>query len=168
MTIMKVFTKSIGVIFYLFSFIWPKKNIVIFGASRGERYFDNSKALFLYYLEQGHDAYWIYTKKKPCVEKIDSSRFVKANSVRGCMLVLQAKLAFSSYGTLDFWLYRFSSRTLFVQLWHGIPLKNIFFAERKLTLMKRMQYCLEISAFDYFVVSSRLEQYVISSQTKMT
>lgn len=165
MIIKKLFSKFLGVAFCCLDYFWKKHDITIFGSGRGARYFDNSKALFEYSLSQGAESYWFYTGGKPQVEGVSPERFIKTNSLYGMLIALRAKKVFASYGSLDFGLYRFSRKTITVQLWHGIPVKKIFYAEKNITLRKRIQYYFEIAAFEYFVVSSRLEQYLISSQT---
>lgn len=165
MIIKKIISKLFGLFFCVLDFFWKKQNINIFGAGRGERYFDNSRALFEYYLSKGEQAYWFYIGKKPDVAGISPDVFIQANSLHGMLIALRAKTVFACYGSLDFWLYRFSYKTISVQLWHGIPLKKIFFGEKNLTLRKKLQYLFEISAFQYFIVSSKLEQYIISAQT---
>ncbi|BCM36869.1 TPA: CDP-glycerol glycerophosphotransferase family protein [Escherichia coli] len=167
MIIKKVISKLFGLFFCALDYVWKKQDINIFGAGRGSRYFDNSKTLFEYYISQGDRAYWFYTGKKPDVVGISPDAFVQANSLYGMLIALRAKKAFACYGSLDFWLYRFSRKTVSVQLWHGIPIKKVFFGEKNLTQRKKLQYLFEISAFQYFIVSSKLEQYIISAQTGM-
>lgn len=166
---------------YCISILFPRdEHVWIFGAWFGERYCDNSKYLFEYVnrYQPKIKAYWL-SQNKNIVAMVKSKgyRSVIATSIKGYLISLKAKYAFISTSIMDINPYT-TARTQIIQLWHGIPLKKIFYDDQitfgklpfidKLMLMifpffkKNYQYTKH-----YFVVNSLEERQKISSAFRM-
>ena len=110
--------------FYLMYFIKPKKNLWVFGAWMGEKYFDNPKYLFEY-IQSNHKnikVIWITKEKKIC----DGDIFIYKYSLKGFYCALFGEIFLVTHSTNSD-IYNFiNNRTRkTVQLWHGIPIKKI-------------------------------------------
>ncbi|QHD94450.1 hypothetical protein HND96_01940 [Proteus terrae subsp. cibarius] len=166
----KILEKLLGYIFIGLSTVLPKKNIYLFAGQHGKRVFDNSKYLFDYFIAQNnHDihVYWFYTAETKELQLIPERYRVKSHSLKGILLALQAKAAFVSYTAADFGLIRFSHKTIFVQLWHGIPLKTIFYGIKYNTTKSHVSYQMELARYNYFVASSDIENKILQDQLKV-
>lgn len=160
---MRVF---IGLLFSFFDFLVPKRdNLIVFAGQRGIRYFDNSRYLYEYYLEHVNSAevYWLCLNKEGLPSRGET--FIYTYSLKGLWLALRARVAFASYGCADFGLLRFSRYKIFIQLWHGAPLKTIFLGQRKLRFWIKLKNMYELSRFSYFLVSSPFERLAVAQQT---
>jgi CDP-glycerol glycerophosphotransferase len=108
-----------------------KKSLWIFGAWFGQKYSDNSRALYEYMLENHpeYNSVWI-TKNKKIFERLEleNKPVAMAGSIKGIKTCLQADVAISSMDFTDF-----NARCLngikSIRLWHGMPLKKILFDE---------------------------------------
>lgn len=166
----KILNQLLGYILILIGFLIPKKNIYLFAGQHGKRVFDNSKYLFDYFINQNNpniQVYWFYTTETNELKLIPETYRIKAHSLRGIWLALQAKAAFVSYTAADFGLIRFSKKTTFVQLWHGIPLKTIFYGIKYNTTKSHLSYQMELSRYSYFVSSSNIESEILQKQLKI-
>lgn len=155
--------------FQLLDWIFPKdRNVHVVSGQRGARYFDNSRYLFeamLLHCKNGR-VYWMY--RGPSVPVLPKGAVaVKISSLKGLYIALRAKTVFVSYGCADFGWLRFSRRKVFVQLWHGAPVKEIFLGQRNLSRAARLKNYVEISHYSYFIVSSQLEKELVQAQTRM-
>ncbi|ODN42973.1 hypothetical protein BGC07_08625 [Piscirickettsia litoralis] len=114
-------------LFFIRFFIRNKK-IIVFGAFKNS-YADNSRYLFEQCDKElsDYDCVWI-TSSKSIRSKLKAQNMKSAYrwSIRGVFLCLRAKYyVYNSYvSDINFW---FSRRAVFVNLWHGIPLKKIEF-----------------------------------------
>lgn len=161
-----MFKVVFGLLFSFLDFFIPKvENMVIFTGQRGLRYFDNSRYLYEYYRDNVPDAkvYWLSLSKEKYIGTDD--RHIYTYSWQGLWIALRSKTAFASYGCADFGMLRFSKSKIFVQLWHGAPLKTIFLGQRKLHLSVRLKNIYELSRFSFFVVSSAVERLAVAQQT---
>jgi len=161
-----MFKVVFGLLFSFLDFFIPKiENMAIFAGQRGLRYFDNSRYLYEYYRDNVADTkvYWLSLSKENHLGK--DARHIYAYSWQGLWIALRSKTAFASYGCADFGMLRFSKSKVFVQLWHGAPLKTIFLGQRELHLSVRLKNIYELSRFSFFVVSSAVERLAVSQQT---
>jgi len=166
---------------YWISLIVPKKEYLwVFGAWFGERYSDNSKYLFEYVNSHHPEikAYWL-SNSKDVVSLVRSKGYKSLNtkSLKGYLISIKAKYAFLTSSIRDINPYTIGG-TQIIQLWHGIPLKKIFFDDaitfgrmpvwEKIMLMifpfykKNYDY-----SKHYFVVNSLKEKEIISSAFNM-
>jgi CDP-glycerol glycerophosphotransferase (TagB/SpsB family) len=121
----------LGDIIYLISIFIPKDdNLWIFGSWYGEKYSDNSKYLFEYVNENHPEIRAIWLTKNDNVMKIINNKefeVYKMNSIYAHILSLRAGFSIISQSVkADLNLF-LSYKTKVVQLWHGTPLKKIYF-----------------------------------------
>lgn len=102
-------------------------NLYVFGAWFGEKYADNSKYLFEYFVAQGENAYWI-TKNTDVYNQLkrDGLPVAMAYSEEGKRLCREAKYIVTSTGLSDVNENYVGGATI-INLFHGIPLKKIMY-----------------------------------------
>lgn len=120
---------------FLFIPIWNlcglfkrNKSLWIFSSWFGKKYNDSSR-IFFEYVNKNHpeiNAVWISRDKK-IVRNLRSKGFKaeKANSLKAMWLAFRAGRIFSTSGKEFFW--GFTKGAVFMELWHGMPLKKIGF-----------------------------------------
>ena len=132
--IMKYFIKkTINAIIYLLSLCVPRtSSIILVGGWFGQRFADNSKALYLY-LSQHKDQLKIkkvifITKDKKLLKILKNNNFcvLYANSFLSIWYHLRSKIHIVDEGGIDLNRF-FSTRAMRFNLWHGFPLKKIGF-----------------------------------------
>jgi CDP-glycerol glycerophosphotransferase (TagB/SpsB family) len=135
--LLDIFPESLTILFFhkifqLLDFLWPKeKNLVVFSGTWGNVFSDNSKFLFLKFVDNYSKEFnivWI-TCNKSLVKKIYSEnsgqfRVIYQFSREGILTLLRAKAVFYIMGEEDIPFVSFSRKTVTVQLWHGIHFKN--------------------------------------------
>lgn len=102
------------------------KKIVVFGAWLGEKYADNTKALFECANKRKNiRAIWI-SKNRDVVEEVRKLGYEAYyyTSFKGIAVQLRAKYVFVTNGISDV-NHAFLGRAIFINLWHGVPLKRI-------------------------------------------
>ena len=131
-----------GNIMYFSSYLIPKdKNLWIFGAWFGEKYGDNSAFLFEY-VNKNHPeirTIWV-TKNEKTFEnmKIKNFEVYKMNSFKANLLSLRAGICiFLQNNSSDLNLF-VCNKTKKVQLWHGTPLKKIYYDVFSFTLKSKL------------------------------
>lgn len=116
-----------------FSCLIPRScKIWVFGAWLGQEFTDNSKYLFIEAnLEKNIRPVWI-TKNPDVVKQINQLGYEAylSSSIKGIYCQLHAKYAVMSNGISDF-NHMFLGRAIFVNLWHGVPLKRIGYDNKK-------------------------------------
>ena len=115
---------------YLISFFIPKnKSIWLFGSGQ-DRFSENAKILFIYISEQqnsGIKPIWISGDRILC-KQLQSKNYnaIYRWSLKGLYVSLRAKYYFYNIYSTDINFYT-SGNAILVNLWHGIPLKQIEF-----------------------------------------
>jgi len=115
---------------YLISFFIPKdKSIWLFGSGQN-RFTENAKFLFIYISKQqnsGIKPIWISGDRALC-EKLKKQNYKALYrwSIKGLYISLRAKYYFYNIYPTDINFYTSGNATL-INLWHGIPLKQIEF-----------------------------------------
>lgn len=115
---------------YLISFFIPKnKSIWLFGSGQ-DRFTENAKFLFIYISEQQNSSIkpiWISGDPVLCKE-LQSKNYnaIYRWSLKGLYVSLRAKYYFYNIYSTDINFYT-SGNAILVNLWHGIPLKQIEF-----------------------------------------
>ena len=103
------------------------KHIFIFGAWFGQKYSDNSKALFEHILNTHlqYKPYWI-THNKNIYEKLlkENKPVLMAYSLKGWLTSLRASAAFIGNAETDVNKYALNGAKQ-IWLWHGMPIKKI-------------------------------------------
>jgi CDP-glycerol glycerophosphotransferase (TagB/SpsB family) len=112
------------VIIFILSNVFKKnENIILFGAWGGRGYSDNSKVMFEKYRACNKDKAYFITKDKKNANLEDN--VVYAYSIKGVLLHIRAKVFIYSSGYSDFIRGAITSRSIKINLWHGVPLKKI-------------------------------------------
>ena len=148
------------------------KNIYIFGAWYGEKFSDNSRALFLYALKNtDKKCFWV-CKSKALYQKLKIMGLpvLRTYSLKGIWYQLRAGVAFSSTGIVDF-CRELLGGCVHVELWHGvgggkkIGLDDRLYRENILSARCRFYAWLERYALrkHYFVATSNEMKKVFQS-----
>ena len=118
---------------YFLSFLIPKKNNIWVFGSHQNRFSENSKYLFLYTSKYHKDikSIWI-TGDKKLSKKLQEDGYISYSrwSFKGLYFSLRAKQYFYNVYSDDINFYT-SGNTTLINLWHGIPLKQIEFDIKK-------------------------------------
>jgi CDP-glycerol glycerophosphotransferase (TagB/SpsB family) len=115
---------------FLAIFLPKRKSLWVFGASNGNKYNDNPKALFEYVLVNHPEitAVWL-TRSGQVLRRLhaENKPAFAFHSLKGLYYALSAKVLVICHSHLDLSLaaYLFPWKSLIVQTWHGTPLKNI-------------------------------------------
>lgn len=125
---------GINVFFNICKIIPKNKKIWIFGAWQGDKYSDNSRYFYEYLMKKNLDKelkiIWI-TCNKDILKKPNIKKSYLANSLKGIWYKLRAGVVFYTNGMYDFGRIDLSKGAYKVALWHGMPLKRIYFAGNK-------------------------------------
>ncbi len=122
-------------IYALSSLIKKNRDIWIFGAWYGKNYSDNSKYLFQYINSNKSDikAIWL-SRNSDIINQLRMKGFIAYNtfSFWGYYYSMRAKVAIVSHSVFsDLNYFAISPKTKIIQLWHGIPLKKIYYDDTK-------------------------------------
>lgn len=103
------------------------KNTYVFGSWYGEKFADNPKYLYLYYLKSGKKAYW-FTKNKEIYSDLKQKGFpvILKGTKEEERISKKAKYFFYCCSLDDVNKY-YAGGAIMVNLWHGIPLKKIMY-----------------------------------------
>ena len=142
--------KAIGGLFFLpvwWSQHWYKRDPYLwtFGAWDGLRYSDNSRAMYEYVLANCPHikAFWM-TNSKEVYHRLEKEQKPVAliNTPEGKKIQRESGFFFATKGQED-GAYRYMNGILYINLWHGMPLKQIgrdeLLFERKETWFKRLK-----------------------------
>lgn len=132
MKIYKMIRLAIKYLVMYLSMLMPRsKKIYVFGAWLGEKYADNTKALFEA-AQKRKNIRCIWISKNPAVVEEVRTLGYEAytfTSLKGIWFQLRAKYAFETNGISDF-KHAFLGRAVLINLWHGIPLKKICYDDK--------------------------------------
>jgi len=152
----------IRISFRVLDALFPTKNNIVFSTRGAKGYADNSKVLFEYFLSQGIDNVYFFTKKKDVYNKIPKNG-IYAYSLKAIRILLQSRILVFTHGSGDF--FPFSppktKHRKFVNLFHAIAVKEVGHKGNP-ALIK------ESNEWDYFVVSSSFEADFIKQQYSLT
>lgn len=137
-----------------------KKNRIIFNSSFNENYNFNSKFLFEYFIEQlkgkNYEIKFIINNQelKDKLEKVYGNYFIETSTRSNIKYILEAKTWIVS--TIDppiIELFKNKNRIIY-HLGHGIPLKNIILAEKKISILKKINRFLRIKNYTHSIATS--------------
>ncbi len=124
---LKIIISPLFLLICFLDLIWPKdENLIIVGSSKGQ-YKCGSPHIFYNYIKENVqefevDYYLPFNHNKNVLDFI--------TYILKCMpRFLKAKTLISSHPPNDFFPFKWSSRKNFINTWHGIPLKSMFFAD---------------------------------------
>lgn len=154
-------------LFKFLDYFWAKEsNILIFSGQNGQRFDDNSKYLFLKFLENYSEVFrivWI-TNNKLLIDDIAENYQIPRTKVKyqfslsALLTLLRAKYVFYLHGPGDIPYLRFSKKTIAIQLWHGVPIKRIHALDKR-----NRKHALKIkksnkSIYNYWISSSSVDR----------
>ncbi|MGY5266268.1 CDP-glycerol glycerophosphotransferase family protein [Paraclostridium bifermentans] len=155
----------LNLIIKLVNFIIPKKNNKILFRSEPD-FSDNAKALYNYILENYRDSYslvWM-VKDENILSKLKEKNInvYKRNSIRGLLEFCTSKYIVGTHAQLAN-LKNYNQK--YINLWHGMPLKNIGFLENEekvgskyLNLEKK-----KFDQMDYIIATSKTMRLAMAS-----
>ncbi|ARD44559.1 CDP-glycerol glycerophosphotransferase family protein [Colwellia sp. PAMC 21821] len=156
---------------YYFASILPKnKKIWVFGSWFGEHYSDNSRYLFDYVNKHQKNirAIWI-SKDKEIVREINDLGYESHYflSLKGIWLQLNAHLVLVCQSThSDLFAPSIGKKAKVIQLWHGIPLKNIMYDTFEQETKNKMTPYIN-NSYDYLIATSPVTQKVLAKAFRM-
>ena len=102
-------------------------DLYVFGSWYGEKFADNPKYLYLYYLKNGKDAYW-FTRNKNVYKELKKSNLpvLMAGTKEERYVSKRAKYFFYCCSLDDIDKY-YAGGAVMINLWHGVPLKKIMY-----------------------------------------
>jgi CDP-glycerol glycerophosphotransferase (TagB/SpsB family) len=140
-------------------FFYPKdKKTILFGSEMGEFVSGSPKALFKY-VQKNHPEYKIFFyspfMKSTVLAKV---KYV----IMHAPIFFRAKFLVSSHPPKDFFPFAWSTKKIFVNAWHGTPLKAMFFSDHGVA-RSSLKWILRLNAkTSAFLVSSKLEALLIA------
>lgn len=123
----------INILIFILSIFIPKdKRLAVVGGWRGKRFADNSKYFFLEYCNlyrSQYELWWITRDKKIYVNlKRHGCNVLMCNSCKSFWIHIRAKYHIIDQGESDIMGWT-SFSAIRINLWHGIPIKNIWRAQ---------------------------------------
>lgn len=121
---MRVMKIIYSIISFLLSYIIPKSDRVLLFSSYPD-YTDNSYAVYQYLRNNRSGVYklvWIFNEKRTIINNPDVLAYYKY-SLKGVYYFFRAKYVFCTHGLYSFLTPRQGYKI--INLWHGMPLKNI-------------------------------------------
>jgi len=141
-------------IFFLKFFIKKKNNYLIF--SSGDTFSGNPKYLYLYCSnEKNLNCYWFSGNRK-IINYLKSKKLktVYRWSIKAIYLTLISKYFFISSGTKNICEYKIIKDTEVINLWHGTPIKKIFYDEKKTDIEFINHLKNHLNSFNHFITGS--------------
>ena len=137
-------------------FIKIDKQLLLFGTQGGSSYEGNAKYLFVYCNQ--HTSYhcvWV-TKNRKIEKEINDSGFESAYyfSWNVLLLSLKAYCVFITHSLSDVMPIFYNSQTIIINLWHGIPIKNVSLLDKNLSIIARILDYWRDKRCDYFISNS--------------
>lgn len=163
--IKKLFVYAVSLpLYYIMYLIPPKKDLWIFGAWLGDKYFDNPKFLFLH-VRNNHskiNTIWI-TKDKSICNQID---IIYKYSLKGVYYSIVGEVYIVTHSTYaDLFQFINNNSRKVVQLWHGIPIKKIGYDDFRHSENKLKIFLLPFLKARYSLVISSSEVDKINMAT---
>lgn len=145
----------------LIDYLVPKDDrIIIFGSNGGEYSSGSPRALYEYI--RSNDSNYVILYYLPF--KKEAGLF---NKIKYCFIFapvfFKAKFLVSSHPPSDFFPFlSWSTKKFFINTWHGIPLKGMFFMDRSVSRMELIRILKLNKRTSVFIVSSSLEGFLMT------
>jgi len=137
-------------------FIKIDKQLLLFSTQGGRTYDGNAKYLFLYCSKySNYDCVWI-TKDKKIEKEIIGSEFdaIYYFTWKALVLSLKAYCVFITHSLSDVMPVFYNSKTIIINLFHAIPIKNVNFLDKNLSMIARILDFWRDKRCDYFISNS--------------
>ena len=141
--------------FFIKKFVEIKDNKICFGG----KFYGNSKYLFLYLSSiKSLKVYWLTTDKKLMqFLQNNNQNSISTWSIKAIYILLSSKFFFfnssvNNISDLNF----FDKKKKFINLWHGNPIKKIFYSKKNLTKGHKEYLKNFFKNFNYFNVHSKI------------
>lgn len=143
----------------------PKqKNLILFGAWFGNKYTDNTKYIYEYLLNRDDlEIYW-YTRSAELYNKLkqEGKPVLLSSHPKAIWKQIRARLLVATIGLYDFNQF-FLSNCVYLNLWHGIPLKVIEYDQYHFD-NPTQQTENDIKAIEYLdLLRTRIEEYIVGT-----
>lgn len=156
--------KYINKIICLYLSMLSKKDedLYVFGSWYGDKFADNAKYLYLFFLKKGKNAVWI-TKNDDVYKQLKYNNYpvAKAYSKEGRRYCRKAKYVFACTGTNDLnenWI----GGSIFIDLFHGALMKKVMYDDEINSIMLTKKHKLHEALTKY-----PLKKYYVASSSKM-
>ncbi|UXX78351.1 CDP-glycerol glycerophosphotransferase family protein [Reichenbachiella carrageenanivorans] len=153
------------------AFYKKRKNHIILGSSAGTNVNGNSKALFLYMLNENTPLKGYFITRNYAAYKTHKKdypdHFLYAYSWRALIKAISAKAFILTHGPYDVTPFKcVNTEKALVNVWHGFPIKKLGIDSHFLTKKQKRK---ALGDFDGFVVMSEEEKHIMSKcyQTKL-
>jgi len=155
----RILVGFLSILTYFFSKLIKKNtDLYVIGSSLGQGFFDNSKYLYLYAQTKSSKKRLVWvTKNKNVVNllKIHNLPVQYLYSFKGIFTVIRASKAFLTH-SIDDINGALLGGALIIQLWHGVPLKNIDY-KYKNNLKGRLRFLMHsLLPYHYFLHCDKL------------
>ncbi|MBD3340686.1 MAG: hypothetical protein GF353_16380 [Candidatus Lokiarchaeota archaeon] len=157
------------IIYHLSKFIPAKvdDNLMVLGSASGKAMIGNPKYLY-YYLEKNTDyRLYYFVKSKDLEKKLkkEGVNAIYAYSLKALSLLRKARAVFVSHGYSDVLPFKKSSRTVFIQTWHGgeIKIRHHDYFEKYVNSKKAKLLGLKLQSknlYDYVINTSGVEKQI--------
>ena len=153
----------VGFVVSVFDTLIPKRRASFaFCVGRGNVFSGNLKAIFDYFYQNHQGTILLFAHSGSDLDLCEDEYcrvVVQTNSIKGLWELLRTRCIVVEYGSCDwFWPGLIPFRHLFVNLWHGIPVKRVGFAENAGAGMRR-----ESRFIDCCIASSHIDRAMMSS-----
>lgn len=147
----KMLVNLFFIIVRVLDIIIPKNEKSILFASNGLRNFSgNSKALFDCFLNDN-----VYTVKYTEIKQSKSKYYINLKSIEGLVYFLRCKYLIGTHGSGDFY-YPFGNKKIFIQTWHGTPLKKMGLCDESRSPKINASLKKEFSKINFLLSSSEM------------
>lgn len=119
-------TKSYKIVFYVVGFLLPKnEKMIVFESFLGKQYSDNPRAIYEYVKEHypTYQLYWSVDRRSLAKLNDVNIQKIARFSIRWLFIMNRAKYWITN-SRLPAWIPK-PKRTIYVQTWHGTPLKKL-------------------------------------------
>ncbi len=142
--------------FFLRYFTKVDKKLLLFSTQGGRTYEGNAKYLFIYLsLYTNYNCIWI-TKNKKIKDQIIKSGYNARYyfSWNTLLLSMKAYAIFITHSLSDIMPVFYNKKTMIINIWHAIPIKNISFLDKNLKLLSRILDLWRDKRSTYFISNS--------------
>lgn len=160
-----------GIVTHLILFFSHNKSYFVFTSKYG--FSDNTKYLFLYYLEREVDCIWVasdnncYAEVEKILESYPNSSVVKRNSFKLLYILAKAKYTFVTHSFSDFGVIAIKSCPV-INLWHGIPIKKMGYDSKNDIDLFSLDLINPYKTNDFLISSSEITKPFLKSCMKLT